>query len=60
MAANDGWLVLVLVMAVTTTVLGHTSWLSMPVVAGKPAKVQIRFTQAPDAVSKITAPGRLK
>ncbi|MCC6990408.1 MAG: copper resistance protein CopC [Acidobacteria bacterium] len=58
-----GWLVLVLAMAATTTVLAHMKLAkSMPaagaVVAGKPAKVQIWFTQAPDrAVSKITVSG---
>lgn len=58
-----GWLVLVLAMAATTTVLAHMKLSkAMPaagaVVAGKPAKVQIWFTQAPDrAVSKLTLKG---
>jgi len=57
------WIVMVLAVLATTTVLAHMKLAkSMPaagaVVAGKPAKVQIWFTQAPDrAVSKLSVTG---
>ncbi len=57
------WMVVVLAVLATTTVLAHMKMSkAMPaagaVVAAKPAKVQIWFTQAPDrAVSKLTLTG---
>jgi hypothetical protein len=57
------WLVLVLALVATTTVLAHmTLSKAMPaagaVVAAKPAKVQIWYSQMPDrAVSKIELKG---
>lgn len=57
------WIVVVMAVLATTTVLAHMKLAkSLPaagaVVAGKPAKVQIWFTQAPDrAVSRLTVTG---